>query len=314
MASVRKLRERVPLPTAWELWELLIHAYVLPFVFLPRAVGFAGCRLFARFLMRSGSRYRASLQAVLPPEVLRANGNDAARVLREFETRMLYERVLTLRGALFPFWRRRVRLTGTEHVRAGLEAGHGVILWVQPCLASTVAVKVALFEAGYPLAHLTRPGHGFSSRPFGLHVASPFFRRAENRFLAERVVIDETRTVAPLRRLRALLAENRVVSITVTDTASSLHEFPLCGGMVVLPDGPVELGARMGAVILPVFTAGSRKVPVVQVGPPLPVEGVSEEAVHTCQAAAVDWLQGRIAAHPADWIGWRAGLFRNEPA
>lgn len=311
MVWLSTFRQRIPVPTAWELWELLIHVYVLPCVFLPRPLGLAWCRLFARFLMRSGSRYRESLEAVLPPAVLIANGNNPTRVLRDSEARMLNERALVLRGALFPFWRRRVRLAGIEHVRAGLAAGHGVILWTQPCLGSTVAVKVALFGAGFPLAHLTRPGHGFSSHPFGLRVASPFFRRAENRFLAERIVIDEARTVAPLRRMRALLGENRVVSITVTNTASSLREFPMCGGMVVLPDGPVELAARAGAVILPVFTVGSRKVPVVQVGPPLPIDGLNEEAVRACQAAAVEWLASRIEEHPLDWIGWRAGLFRH---
>ena len=173
---------------------------------------------------------------------------------------MLYERVLVLRGALLPWWTQAIRLNGIEHVHAALEAGQGAILWVHPCLGSSVSVKQALFEAGLPLAHLSRPSHSFSPFPFGVRLANPLLRRAENRFLAERVVIDEEATVGPLRRLQILLSENRVISIAVASNASRLRSFPILSGDVLLSNGPVKIAARTGAAILPVFTGGGGQI------------------------------------------------------
>src|SRR6185436_8614406 len=102
--------------------------------------------------------------------------------------------------------------------------------WVHMCTASNVSVKQALWEAGYPLAHLSRPSHPFSTRPFSLRFIDPFLRRPELAFLAERVIIEDGHTVAPLRRLRRLLGENRVVSISATPSSSTTTEFPLLGG------------------------------------------------------------------------------------
>lgn len=300
----------VPLPTRWELWELAIQLLVLPSAFVPRPLGEAVRRTVATALLWPGSKYRRQLEATFP-----GSGPLAGprwRACRDCEARMLHQRALVLRAALFPSWKQSVRLTGAEHVRAGVAAGRGVILWVQPCVGSTILVKQALYEAGFPLAHLTRPSHGLSPYPFGVRIVNPFLRRAEDRFLAERIEIDDARTVGPIRRLRALLSQNRVISITVTTTASQLEEFEAFGGVVTLPTGPVELAASMGAVLLPVFTAGSAPPLVVEIGSPLPVTGRSREAVRESQEASVRWLEERIARHPGDWIGWRAGLYRRK--
>ena len=228
---------------------------------------------------------------------------------------MLYERVLVLRGALLPWWTQTIRLNGIEHVHAALEAGHGAILWVHQCLGSNVSVKQALFEAGLPLAHLSRPSHGFSRFPFGVRFANLLLRRAENRFLAERVVIDERGTVGPLRRLHVLLSENRVISIAVAGSASRKRSFPILSGSVLLPTGPVKIADRTGAAILPVFTGGGLAWPrVVEIGPPLPLPGSDPKAVLACQQASVNWLQERIAEHPGAWTGWRTPAYDAAPA
>lgn len=210
---------------------------------------------------------------------------------------------------MLPRWPRKIQLTGFEHVEAGLAAGKGVILWVQPCVASTLVVKQALFDAGFPLAHLSRPAHGFSPHPFGQRFVNPILRRAETRFLSERIVIDDEHTIRPLRRLKALLAENRVVSITVTASASRVSEFQFLGGTLTLPQGPVELARSSGALLLPVFTIGSLPNPEVRIAPPLNVEATGTAGVNTVLQSVVRWLAEMIELHPLDWIGWRAGLF-----
>lgn len=223
------------------------------------------------------------------------------------------ERILVLRAIAFPWWRRRVRLAGLRHVRAALADGRGVILWIHHCSESNVAVKQALWQAGLPLAHLSRPGHPASSQPLGVRWINPLLRRPEVRFLAERVVIDDHATVAPLRRLRALLAANRAVSITVTATASRLEALPLFGGRLFLPTGPVQLAAASGAPLLPVFTYRLGNVTRVEVGSPLPVTGSSPEAVGAALEAACAWLEPRAVAHPEAWVGWRTREFSLEP-
>lgn len=299
----------IPRPTVWEIWELSIQLCLLPLVFTPRPMALAGCRLVATFLLRPGCKYRRSLKSQLPQPIAESFHGRPMAALRQSETMMLYQRMLVLRGAIFPWWKQRVAVAGLANVQAALAGGHGVILWVQPCLGSSVFVKQALFEAGLPLAHLTRPSHGFSPHSFGTRVMNPFMRRAENRFLAERVVITDDQTVGPLRRLQTLLHENRVVSITVTTAATRLSAFPFLGGTIFLPDGPVALAARTGATILPVFTIGSENPQTVEIGSPLPVGQTSLGAIQECQEASLRWLHARIDAHPVDWIAWRTDLY-----
>ncbi|HET7737855.1 MAG TPA: hypothetical protein VFK32_04705 [Tepidiformaceae bacterium] len=305
----RAIRD-LPRPTAWELWEIGIQLALLPLTVVPRAVGLRACALFAAALMRPGSGYRRKVEAQLPPALTRAFDGSVGRTLRSSETYLLYDRVLVLRGVLFPWRRRRLRVLGLTHLNQALDAGHGAILWVQPCVSSSICVKQAIEEAGHPLAHLTRPSHGFSGSPFGIRLVNPLLRRAETRFLAERIVIDEGHTVGAIRRIRTVLKENRVVSITVTNTATHLDEFPFLDGTLILPSGPVELAALSGAALLPVFTAGTHPIATVEIGAPLPISGADQKSVRESQEAMVAWLEGQIAEHPLDWIGWRASLYR----
>lgn len=84
----------------------------------------------------------------------------------------------------------------------------------------------------------------------------------------------------------------------------------MLGGWVTLPEGPVRIAAKSGAALLPVFTVGSERVPIVRIGPALPVNGPGAGDTRACIEATLQWLQDRIAQHPRDWIGWRAGLYR----
>ncbi|MGE3572607.1 MAG: hypothetical protein AB7J35_00970 [Dehalococcoidia bacterium] len=273
---------------------------------MPRGLQLRACRGLARVLLRPGGRYRGQVESsmpALPP------GFTPVGFARATESYMLFERVMALRGIFIPRWKRKVELAGLEHVEAAVSAGHGAILWVQPCIASTLAVKQALYEAGFPLSHLSRPAHGFSPHPFGKRFVNPVLRRAEVRFLAERVVIDEGQTVGPIRRMRALLKENRVVSITATTAASHIEEFDFHGGTLKLPRGPIELAQSTGAALLPVFTQGSRKEPCVEIFPSVVPPSASRHDLQGVQESVVRWLDREVEEHPLDWIGWRADLF-----
>ncbi len=301
----RRFGRRWFFPNVWDARELFQRLLLLPAVVAPRPLGMALCRVVAAALLRRGSWLESSLLLKVPATLAAAAAMDQPAFARRLETLILYERVLVLRGVVFGGWHRKLIVEGLEHVHEGLAAGSGVILWVFPCVGNSVAAKQAIFQAGIPLAHLSRPGHGFSSSPFGVTLVSPILRRAETKYLAERVVIDDQHTIAPLRRLRVLLQANRVVSISVTKGAGRSDRIQVLGSEIQLPRGPIELAAATGARILPVYTAQRETKTRVIIGGPLPVAGPGAPAIHAAQQALVSWLDERIREDPTTWLGWR---------
>lgn len=292
-----------------ELRRLLILVLLVPLTLLPRRLAFLACRGLSRFLMRQGSPYPGALAPNLPLALASRYANSRRAALRQFEGLTLYDRVLALRAIFAPCWRRRVELEGIAHLERALAEGRGAVLWVHPCVSSNVGVKQALAEAGYPLVHLSRPSHGFSASRLGVRIVSPLMRRAETPFLAERVVIDDSGSIGPLRQLRRRLAENRVVSITVGKSASRVVTVPFLDGGLRLSAGPITLAAGARAALLPVFTWGDPAHPVVRIGAPLPVRGTKTRDIEECQRATAAGLADQALLHPEYWAGWRQGLY-----
>ncbi|MEP7215674.1 MAG: hypothetical protein ABI782_05425 [Anaerolineaceae bacterium] len=301
------------MPTRKEAHELAFYILLLPFVFLPPSVGTKAAGLLARFLMRRSSEYHVIIARLMPGAVREALGPSDHEAAVQAERVFLREKLLLMHAIITPWRSPRPRLRGIEHLEEALIVGRGVILWVHPCLGSNVAVKRALSESGHPLVHLSRPGHPFSSRPFGIRVMNPLLRRPEVRFLRERVQIDDENMIGPLRRLKTRLAENLPVSITFTPHASTVNSVAFLDGTCRLPAGPIELAASTGARLLPVFTVGSGRCPIVIIGPSQPVTGKGGAAIAACQESAVTWLEKKAREYPADWLGWRVGLFRPLP-
>ena len=134
-------------------------------------------------------------------------------------------------------------------------SGQGGILWVAPFAFSDLVTKLALHEAGYAVAHLSRDTHGFSTTRFGRRVLNPIQTRVERRYLAERLVMSDERSVGPLRELAARLEQNRLVSITLAASGRRTRLVPLPRR---LPSGSrparLALACQTGAPLLPVFT------------------------------------------------------------
>ena len=142
-------------------------------------------------------------------------------------------------------WRPGARLEGAAQIEAALARGQGGILWVAPFAFSDLVTKFALHEAGYAVAHLSRDTHGFSTTRFGRHVLNPIQTRVERRYLAERLVMSDERSVGPLRELTACLRQNRLVSITLAATGRRTRQVPFLDGCIRI---------ATGAPILPAFT------------------------------------------------------------
>ena len=101
--------------------------------------------------------------------------------------------------------------------------------------------KLALHEAGYAVAHLSRDTHGFSTTRFGRRVLNPIQTRVERRYLAERLVMSDERSVGPLRELAARLKQNRLVSITLAREWRRTRLVPFLDGYIRIATGALAL-------------------------------------------------------------------------
>ena len=151
-------------------------------------------------------------------------------------------------------WRPAARLEGAAQIEAALARGQGGILWVAPFAFSDLVTKLALHKAGYAVAHLSRDTHGFSTTRFGRHVLNPIQTRVERRYLAERLVMSDERSVGPLRELTACLRQNRLVSITLAATGRRTRQVPFLDGCIRIATGALAFAWQTGAPILPAFT------------------------------------------------------------
>lgn len=165
------------------------------------------------------------------------------------------ERLQLLRHHRPGGWRPKIALAGKEHLDRALAQGKGAILWVTFSVFSDMNAKIALREQGYDVSHLSRHIHGhLSSTRFGIRFLNPIRIAVERRYLAERVVIDPANPKAALQRLEALLADNRVVSITAGAMAGRVTLAPFGPGSMPLAGGAPNLSLKSGAPLLPVFT------------------------------------------------------------
>jgi lauroyl/myristoyl acyltransferase len=147
-----------------------------------------------------------------------------------------------------------IRITGEAVLRDALASGKGVILWVAPFVFASLVTKMGLHAAGYSVSHLSRPTHGFGTSPRAIRWINPVWTKIEERYLRERIVMSAGRQTAALKTLRARLAENQIVSITVGDEGLQTIPVDLLGGTLRLATGPMSLAESSGAPLVPVFT------------------------------------------------------------
>jgi lauroyl/myristoyl acyltransferase len=213
-------------------------------------------------------------------------------------------------------WRPDVRLEGREHLDRALGTGRGAIVWVAPFVFAPLVTKMALHTAGYRLVHLSRLGHGYSPTRFGVRVLNPVRTRAEDRYLAERVVIGASPLPAVLRTLARRLAANRVVSIAALPQGAKTCGAPFLGGELRVATGAPNLMLRTGARLLPVVTvreAPGRFLAVIE--PPLEPGPAADRGQALKDLVA--GLAARVEPHARRWpdqvhwhpevVDWRPG-------
>ena len=208
-------------------------------------------------------------------------------------------------------WQPEIQMHGVEHLEAALARKSGALLWVSDFVYSSLITKMAFCRAGFGVSHLTRPEHGFSGTPYGVRVLNPLWTKIEDRFIAERVTIDEENPGTALELLRSRLTANRVVSITVGRWARRTLDIPFFKGTICLATGPAHLSQTCHAPLLPVFTfrASSGEYHVT-IGSAIGGHTTSQGNYARTLQSYVNSLKEYVLSYPDQWNGWLRSIRR----
>ena len=216
------------------------------------------------------------------------------------------EAKLQILGLIGPwrFWRPDVRLRGESHLQKALANGRGAILWVAESYHGGLMLKIALHRAGYRLCQLSRPTHGFSISPFGIRYLNPLWRRVEDRFIYERVVIRDDDAAPAIEALRAHLSANRVAIITLGPEARRFVEVPFLRQRIRVPTGPIRLAQDTGAALLPAFVCADGDGTFEASVEPALASSDSRGTFDVVAAAYAERIEPFVRTYPEQWTGW----------
>lgn len=301
---------------AWNAGDLVIAASLaglLPAAWLlPEKYWRGFCRFIAGLPLVDRTSLGVTAKAIercLPA----TDSQRAMRIARDLQAAVYELRLQNLRAwrprLLGGGWTPRVTLSGAEHLAAALKAGHGAILWVGHFAFNSNVTKIALAAHGQPVAHMSRPEHGFSKTRLGVALLNPVRCIPEDRYLRQRIVYDRRNPAAAMRRMIATLNDNGILSITAGAwEGSDLAEGALLGGRLSVALGAPRLAARTGAALLPVFTMrepdGTFRVVIEQ---PIALPADLPRRSAEC-AAAQEYLTRHddwVARNPDQWRGWK---------
>jgi lauroyl/myristoyl acyltransferase len=201
-------------------------------------------------------------------------------------------------------WQPKLRLNGREHLEAALAQGQGAILWGAPFVYASLLAKVTLHEAGFPVAHLSHYSHGFSHTRLGVQLLNPIVTTVEDRFLAERVMIDTSgNSLGPLRTLTNRLRCNRPVSITFGSSGIRPVRARLLEATVDVATGAPGLAEQTGARLLPMATLREADGTfTTTIGPPLTASKEGRQgSAPLLIAEMIRWLEPRVREAPGQW-------------
>ena len=277
-------------------------AWVLPARAWPAVASW-----LARMSSRAFASRRRAEVARLPRILSELTGRSPEELLAEYTAGFYEEYMQVLRTYGPGGWKPRLRVEGVEHLAAAQAAGKGAILWVTDSAFSPLVIKMALSGSGFRAINLSRPQHGFSRTRLGVRFLNPIQRRAEDRFLGGRVVIENDRTDLAMHSMLDCLRRNEIVTITVGNQARRVEQVPMFGGLVEVATGPVNLSQRTGAPLLPGFLMALGPDSFeLRIGAPLAAaETLNRPDGYTSIATEyTSLLEDYIRAQPILWRGW----------
>ncbi len=231
----------------------------------------------------------------------------ARDILRNMASEGILTFLQVLRSYRWDRWTPAVRIAHVERVSEALQAGRGVILWVVHAFHGRLAAKVAFRLAGLSVSHLSSPIHGFSSTRFGVRYLNRLQTAAEDRHLAERILLPLEGQNAALNIVVRRLRANRIVSVTALRGAARTVGVPFLDGRLLLAPGAPALAHMTGATVLPVFAfRGETGVVEVTVEPPIEIAADTprDEAVARAVRHYAAVLEPYVLRYPGQWLGW----------
>jgi len=209
----------------------------------------------------------------------------------------------------------RAEIVGSEHLRAALAQGHGVILWESSSYGKRVVGKHLLHANGFDVtqihAHLHAGGLGAGQRGMSRlleQVILPYFDRRSRRIVRDVVYLDETPAMAFTRNLMQRLARNEILCVAIEGKVGLKHiTLPFLNKSFPFATGMVNLAKMSGAPLIPVYcTPAANNTFRLELGPPLamPKELDRQEFVEGVLRRQVSELDARIRQHPGWYWSW----------
>ncbi len=271
----------------------------------------------ARLIFRSSAPFRRQARRELAATMQRTLGlkrfDEAFRISNEH-----YQMAAELQWGRFRAlrsngWLPKIELQGLDRVQRALDRGRGVILWMMSFCANPIIFQ-AFRRAGVPLIHLSEARHGApSDSRLALRSLAPLYRRAEDPYLAERIVIPRDQSLGYMRTLLARLGQNRCVSIGGERPSRQSVQATLFNRSFEFASGAPALAWRTGAVLFTTYAIRESAFQYrVIIEEPIQVERalVRRESVERAVGQFARRLERHIARHPANWQGWMRVLLR----
>jgi lauroyl/myristoyl acyltransferase len=203
-------------------------------------------------------------------------------------------------------WTPPIRIEGINYLKDAVSKQKGVVLWASHFAFSSLITKKALAAAGYSVSHLSRPEHGFSKSRFGIAWLNPFRCAVEDRYLAQRVLIQRDVPGGAFQSALEILSHGGAVSVTAGAWEGRiLAEGDFLAGKIHLAIGAAKLSSESGAELLPVFTIRD-SMPnsfLVVIGRPLLLHG-GEAAISVAVREYLTALAPFVVRYPDQWRGW----------
>ena len=216
--------------------------------------------------------------------------------------------IMRLRNGARPL-RKLVEFRGREHLEAAMAAGKGAIL-CSAHFGSYVSAFSLIHASGIPVTDIGRWWWNYDPN------ASPAVRRFWDFAYARRTLrhrqgpsIESWECVASGHSAQAVstLRRNEVVTI-LSDSApqvsdeSRVVKVPFLGREATFLPGVVHLARSSGAPVLvvSVHRSADYRHQVVEISPPLSLEGELQEALARCAAV----MDAAIRTNPALWLHW----------
>jgi lauroyl/myristoyl acyltransferase len=259
-------------------------------------------------------RFRATKRADVVRNLRGALGDElgpdeAKRLAREFFRMISCELidVIRLRGEARSLGKL-VEIRGSEHLDAALAEGKGAIL----CTAHFGSYRSAfalLNVNGYPVTPIGRSWWNYATDKSSAErwLWDFVFTRRLRRHRHRRSIEPLPGRIQVAARAAVALRANEVVTISSdapplgTDRARAV-EMPFLGRHVRLLPGVVGLAQLTGAQVLMMFMYRSADYhhQVLEISPPVPMEGETAMAFGRCVAA----MDAAVKRRPADWWYW----------